>query len=195
MGPRRDRGSESPGRDPRAMRGRSASLTFASLSLSSLLAIVLLPERSSFSSSSSLSRSFLFFSRRSAASSSTTSSSSSPSCLSLLANRSTFSSARPSRRGSPSPFCCRVEHDGRKKWRRYGHSSAISARCRVFDEVRVFFLFLFVPNSNSRVAAPPSKNRQDETAGRSLRSSTTYSSCELPLLRCSVRREKINIIS
>lgn len=139
-------------RDPRAMRGRSASLTFASLSLSSLLAIVLLPERSSFSSSSSLSRSFLFFSRRSAASSSTTSSSP-PSCLSLLANRSTFSSARPSRRGSPSPFCCCAEHDGRKKWRRYGHSSAISARCRVFDEVRVFFLFLLVPNSNSRVAA------------------------------------------
>lgn len=140
-------------RDPRAMRGRSASLTFASLSLSSLLAIVLLPERSSFSSSSScsLSRSFLFFSRRSAASSSTTSSSP-PSCLSLLANRSTFSSARPSRRGSPSPFCCCAEHDGRKKWRRYGHSSAISGRCRVFDEVRVFFLFLFVSNSNSRVA-------------------------------------------
>lgn len=142
---------ESPGEILGAMRGRSASLTFAPLSLSSLLAIVLLPERSSFSSSSSLSRSFLFFSRRSAASSSTTSSSP-PSCLSLLANRSTFSSARPSRRGSPSPFCC-AEHDGRKKWRRYGHSSAISARCRVFDEVRVFFLFLFVPTSNSRVAA------------------------------------------
>lgn len=155
VGPRRDRDQRESWRDPRAMRGRSASLTFASLSLSSLLAIVLLPERSSFSSSSSssLSRSFLFFfSRRSAASSSTTSSSP-PSCLSLLANRSTFSSARPSRRGSPSPFCCCAEHDGRKKWRRYGHSSAISARCRVFDEVRVFFLFLFVLTSNSRVAA------------------------------------------
>lgn len=154
MGPDEIGIRESPGEILGAMRGRSASLTFASLSLSSLLAIVLLPERSSFSSSSSssLSRSFLFFSRRSAASSSSTTSSSPPSCLSLLANRSTFSSARPSRRGSPSPFCC-AEHDGRKKWRRYGHSSAISARCRVFDEVRVFFLFLFVPTSNSRVAA------------------------------------------